>query len=262
MLAVFDSGLGGLTALRELRRIVPEADIVYFGDTGRVPYGSRSRDTIIRFSRQDMRFLSSVTGGAPDAVLVACGTVSSTALDELRKETHSPLIGVVEDAAKAAAAATRNGVVAVLGTSATVTSGAYGHAIKAVDPKIRVIQQACPLFVPLVENGFVNADDEITKAAVKRYLDPVAAVGPDTVILGCTHFPIIADAIRDALPRGVRLINSGAEAAKSAAAYAKKESGRVKYYVSDAPGSFGDVARIFLGTQIDGDVEVVDIDKY
>ena len=234
-IGVFDSGLGGLTAVRELIKILPGEDIVYFGDTARVPYGTRSRDTIRKFAMQDLRFLLDKN---PKAVLVACGTISSVALSDLRAMTEIPVIGVVEPTARAACNATRNGKIGILGTSATVKSQSYQTAIGAIAPSIQLTAQACPLFVPLVENGYL--DHPITELAVKEYIAPLQEAGVDTVILGCTHYPLLKPVLGRILGDHVTLIDSGKEAALALAAALKAQNqlssaaeGQRRYYVSD-----------------------------
>lgn len=260
MIGIFDSGLGGLTAVKEIMALTPGEELVYFGDTGRVPYGTRSAQTITRYAEQDAAFLMSKN---VDAIVVACGTVSTTALSHLKSTLPVPVIGVVEPSAKAAAKATKNGKIAVIGTSATVKSGAFESAIKSIDGGLQVISQACPLFVPLVENGFISEDEPITALAVERYLLPVRESGADTLILGCTHYPIIASAIAKYLPE-VTLINSGAEAAKEAVNLIGKKEGTpsVSYFVSDDPSMFVKNASLFLGKELHGDVSRVNIEEY
>ncbi len=262
MIGIFDSGLGGLTALRETAKLLPGHDIVYFGDTGRVPYGTRSPETIVRYAMQDMRFLCQC---GVDTVLAACGTVSSTALPALRAASDVPVIGVVEGAAMAAVCATQNGRVGVIATGATVSSGAFPAAIAAIDPALTVTAVACPMLVPLVENGYIAADDPVTALVLRDYLAPIRAAGCDTLILGCTHFPILTGAIARALP-GVTLINSGAEAAHLLATSAPPpragETGRVRYYVSDSVPGFAALAEIFLGEAVAADVVKIDIEAY
>ena len=209
MIGIIDSGLGGLTAYKELHARLPDGDFVYFGDTGRVPYGSRSRELLIRYARQDIRFL--LDRGA-DVILAACGTVSSVVLDVIRDEFSTPLFGVVDASVRAALAATKNEKIGVIGTGATISSGAFEKKLTAADPRVVVTAAACPLFVPLVENGYIGRDCAVTRAVAADYLAPFSGAGIDTLILGCTHFPIIADIISDLLP-GVTLINSGAAAA-------------------------------------------------
>ena len=234
MIGIFDSGLGGLTAYRELHTLLPSEHFVYFGDTGRVPYGTRSHELLLKYARQDIRFL--ISKGA-DAILAACGTVSSVVLDEIKSEFSVPIVGVVDASAAEALAATKNGVIGVIGTGATVSSGAFEKKLKNGGAK-EVVSVACPLFVPLVENGYISKDCEVTKLVAADYLEKIKASGADTLILGCTHFPIIADIISDALP-GVTLINSGAAAAKAIAVdIAKRGGSKSEFYVSDSPVNF------------------------
>lgn len=265
MIGIFDSGLGGLTALSEVSKILPYEDIVYFGDTGRVPYGSRSRETILKYSMQDMRFLISHN---VDAVLVACGTASSIALDALRDEYPSiPVIGVIEGAAQKAVQTTKNGIVGIIATSATINSGSYVKAIEKLDSSIKTVAVACPMFVHLVENNFVDPDDEIPRLVAERYLDEIEKSGADTLILGCTHYPIITPVLQKVLP-DVAMINNSAEAALQLASIVtkvtKKEPGerKIRYYISDTPQNFTAVAEVFLGHGIECDTTQIDIDEY
>ncbi len=260
MIGIFDSGLGGLTALKEIRALTPGEELIYFGDTGRVPYGGRSPLTITKYAMQDAAFLISKK---VDAIVVACGTVSTIALSQLKEKFDLPIVGVVEPSAKAAVETTKNGRIAVIGTAATIKSGAYEAAIRSISPKAEVITKACPLFVPLVESGFVERDCQITRLAVEHYLTEIADSGADTLILGCTHYPIIADIISDVFP-GISLINSGAEAAKEAIRLLGKKEGNapVHYYVSDDTSMFTASASLFLGGEINGSVEKININEY
>ena len=256
MIGIFDSGLGGLTAYRELHTLLPSEHFVYFGDTGRVPYGSRSHEILLKYARQDIEFL--ISKGA-DAILAACGTVSSVVLDELKEEFDIPLIGVVDASVNEALASTKNGIVGVIGTGATVSSGAFDKKLRAGGAK-DVVSVACPLFVPLVENGYIARNCEVTRLVAQDYLEKIKAAGADTLILGCTHFPIIADIIADVLPN-VTLINSGAAAAKEVAKFAKGDAGDSEFYVSDSPVNFDAVARIFLGGETVS-AKKIDIEKF
>ncbi len=251
-IGIFDSGLGGLSAVREIRALLPNEDLIYFGDTGRVPYGTRSRDTIRRYAAQDIRFL--LSHADCKAVVVACGTVSANALDELRENNDIPIIGVIDPAVKAAARTTRNGRIGVIATPSTIASGAYEGALLAENPALNVTSQACALFVPLVENGFVDPDDPIPTLTAERYLAPIRESGADTLILGCTHYPLLSAVISAVLP-GVTLIDTGREAAYSLRAllYDKKlntesaDIGQSRFYVSDEPQGFAYAAARFLG---------------
>ena len=193
-IGVFDSGLGGLTAVRELRRILPGEDIVYFGDTGRVPYGTRGRDIIVEYAKQDIAFLLSK---GVKAVIAACGTVSSTLPAEVAASLPVPYMGVVESAARAAVLATKTGRIGVIGTPATVASGSYPAAIRRLMPGAAITATACPLFVPLVENGYFGVQNPVTRLVAQDYLKDVKSAGVDTLILGCTHYPLIAPVLAD-----------------------------------------------------------------
>ena len=259
MIGIFDSGLGGLTAVKQIQAILPQEDLIYFGDTGRVPYGTKSRATIIQYAKQDVAFLQSK---GVDAILVACGTVSTTALSVLQKGSKIPVVGVVEPACKAAIEAPKSGSVAVIGTTATIRSGAFPDLLKDMDPDLKVYEQACPLFVPLVENGVTDKDDPIARLAVERYLLRFKDTDVDTMILGCTHYPLLSEVIADILPN-VKLINTGYEAAKAICeGRAGNGMGTARYYVSDDPEMFISSASRFLGRDVKGQVSYVDIGAY
>ena len=266
-IGVFDSGLGGLTALRELSRLLPREELIYFGDTGRVPYGSRSRETIIKYARQDVAFLRSFQ---PKAIVIACGTVSTTALEVLRQENDIPVFGVVEPAAHAAAAATRSGRIGLIGTQATIRSGAYERTITPLRPDARFTAQACPLFVPLVENGRFQPGDLVAETVAAEYLAPVKEARVDTLVLGCTHYPLLAQVIGAFMGPEVALVDAGAEGARALARTladrdALAEEGRpgvCRYYVSDSTEGFAQLASTFLGRDVNGLVEQIDITRY
>lgn len=258
---IFDSGLGGLTAACEFERLFPDKRYIYFGDTARVPYGTKSADTIKRYAFQDTGFL--LSHGA-SLIIVACGTVSANAIDALRQRFSVPIIGVVQPAAESAAAiaSAGNGRVIVLGTAATVKSGAYEQAIAAVDKSITVRSVACPMFVPLVENGYTEG--AAAELFANEYLGALADFGADAVILGCTHYPHLSAVIGKALP-GSTLVNSGREAALAAARLispAQAEDGRPEFYVSDAPESFGALAATFLKRNAAEGVRCINIEDY
>lgn len=264
-IGVFDSGLGGLTVVRELLRIMPDEKIIYFGDTGRVPYGMRSRDTIIQYARQDERFLLEKD---VKLIIAACGTVSSVAA-ETGEELPVPFVEVVTPAAKAAVASTKNKKIGVIGTSATVNSGAYTRKIRELEPSAKVFSTDCPLFVPIVEAGWIDSGDVVAMEAVRRYLTPIKAEGVDTLILGCTHYPVLADFIADFMGTDVTLINTGYTAAVAAKDFMEEkgmcaDSGEVhgEYYVSDRIESFSKIAGILLGQNIGHAVHRIDITKY
>ena len=207
-IGVFDSGLGGLTAVRELQRLLPGEDIIYFGDTARVPYGGRSRDTLVRYARQDVAFLRTFD---LKAIVIACGTVSTTALDVLTEENDIPIWGVVEPAAEAAARSTKNGLVGLIGTQATIRSGAYERRIAAEAPGVRVLSRACPLFVPLVEEGLFH--DSVTDEIASRYLSSLKEKYIDTLVMGCTHYPLLRSTLHRLMGDEVTLVNPAYETA-------------------------------------------------
>lgn len=265
-IGVFDSGLGGLTAVKELIKCLPNENIVYFGDTGRVPYGTRSKETIIKYAAQDAKFLLNHN---VKMIIAACGTVSSVA-SSLGEDLPVMFTGVLEPTALACATATKSGSVAVLGTSATINSHSYKNLIKKINPSIKVYEQDCPLFVPLVENGFTDKDDIIVRSVVERYVSQFKDTDVDTVILGCTHYPLLKSAIGEVLGEDVKLIDSGRETAL----YTKKlleehsllcdreNEGERSFFVSDTPHNFEAVAGRFLGRNMKSRAERIDIEKY
>lgn len=207
-IGVFDSGVGGLTVAREIMRLLPNERIVYFGDTARVPYGSKSKETITRFSRQIVRFLQMQE---VKAIVVACNTASAYALDELEREVDLPIIGVVKPGAKAAIDATHNGKIGVIATEATVGSGIYKRYIEKNDTSVSVVEKACPLFVPLVEEGLW--EDPVTDEIARRYLLELIDIDIDTLILGCTHYPLIRSTVGKVMGDKVALVNPAYETA-------------------------------------------------
>ncbi|MBQ3133081.1 MAG: glutamate racemase [Clostridia bacterium] len=261
-IGVFDSGLGGLTAVRQLEAVLPHERIVYFGDTGRVPYGTRGEDVIRRYAAQDCLFLEQQDA---KIIVAACGTVSSVANADLRARAV-PTIDVVEPTAKAAVAATHNNRIGIIGTAATVRSGSYAGVITALRPETQVFGQACSMLVPLVENGWIGEDDEIARLAVARYLQPLKEQQIDTLILGCTHFPLLTAHIRAFLGDEVTLISAGQEAARACAKLLAgtdalcdpAQDGGTVFYVSDLSQNFAEVSRSFLGREAT-DIRLVDI---
>ena len=264
---VFDSGLGGLTAVRELCRLLPGEEIVYFGDTGRVPYGSRSPETIVKYARQDVAFLRQFD---LKAIVIACGTVSTTALEVLAEENPLPVLGVVAPAARAAARRTRSGKIGLIGTQASIRSGAYERYIRQERPDAQVFAQACPLFVPLVENGRTRPGDPVIETVAAEYLAPLQDSQVDTLVLGCTHYPLLEAVIRSIMGPQVDLISAGAEGARAVAellrardALAPRQAqGGCRYFVSDQVQDFSRLASLFLGWDVTGAVGQVDIDQY
>jgi len=265
-IGVFDSGLGGLTVVRELLSYLPNEEIVYFGDTGRVPYGGRSDETIIKYAMQDERFL---LDQGVKLIIAACGTVSSVAA-HTGKSLPVPFIEVVTPAAQAAVEATKNKKIGVIGTSATVKSGAYEKKIKSFCENAEVFSADCPIFVPLVEAGWIEKGDVVTRETVQRYLQPLKEKGVDTLILGCTHYPVLSDFISEFMGEDVTLINTGLTAALHTAEF-MRENGLLcerdmppkhHYFVSDHTDSFTKVANILLGQNINGAVSRVSVTKY
>ena len=264
-IGVFDSGLGGLSCVKEIMKIMPNEDVIYFGDTGRVPYGTRSRETIIKYVRQDIRFLESFD---IKAIIIACGTASSAALPWIADENDTKIMGVVEPAAKAAVSVTKNKKIGVLGTGATVKYGKYASNIKALCPDAEIVQKACPLFVPLVENGYTDSD--VARLIAAEYLEDMKKKGVDTLILGCTHYPLLKKVIGDIMGKDVTLIDSGAMAASAAYEFLKQESllnesgenGKYRYFVSDSVEDFSALGGMFLDRPIKESVEKIDIEGF
>ncbi len=265
-IGVFDSGLGGLTVVKELCRVLPYENIVYFGDTGRVPYGTRSRETIRKYALQDENFLIKQN---VKLIIAACGTVSSVASDT-QELIPVPFFEVVSHTAAASVEATKNGKIGVIGTAATVKSGQHERIIKKLMPNAQVTATSCSLFVPLVEEGWYKSADIIVLETVKRYLEPIIKAECDTLILGCTHYPVLKDAINKVLDNKVTLINAGTPTSLSVKAYLEKNnmlnenknSGIHSFFVSDKADSFRNQASILLGHEIDETkVSQVDLSK-
>ncbi len=208
-IGVFDSGVGGLTVAREIMRNLPNEHIVYFGDTARVPYGSKSKDTIIRYSRQIIRFLETQN---VKAIVIACNTATALALDTVEKEFDIPIIGVIKSGARVAVDTTVNKRVGVIGTESTINSHMYHKLIQELDPEITVFGKACPLFCPLVEEGWLK--DPVTEEVAKRYLDELMKQDIDSLILGCTHYPLLRSLLRGIVGEQVNLVNPAYETAK------------------------------------------------
>lgn len=262
---VFDSGLGGLTVVKKLAELLPGEDIIYLGDTGRVPYGPRSRDTIIKYAHQDAKFL---TDFDIKAMVIACNTVCSVAFTALENEYEIPVYEVVGAPAKAAAEYSQTGRIGVIGTVATIKSGAYEAALKKVNPDLSVFSVACPLFVPLVEEGWIDKDDEVAMAAAKRYLSILKDSDVDTLILGCTHYPLLYDVLSKIMGPDVRLVDSGSQTAKYVAENLdkrdmlseKKIGGNIRYFVTDSITGFTGSASRFLGSDVQGLVEQITLE--
>lgn len=265
-IGIFDSGLGGLTTVKEILSILPGENIVYFGDTGRVPYGTRSSETIRKYANQDMAFLQSKN---VKMIVAACGTVSSVA-GHIGDALAIPFTGVLKPTALAASLATKNNRIGVIGTTATIKSGSYQKAIHNINPAIEVFSRDCPLFVPLVENGFTSPNSDIVQSIVSHYLQPLIDAHIDTLILGCTHYPILYHAIEKVMGRGVFLVDSGKETAVHAAELLEEHSllcdktqhGACTFYVSDSTAGFTESATIFLQQNVEQTVEFIDIETF
>jgi len=252
-IGIFDSGVGGLTVVDKIEKILPCEDVVYFGDTARVPYGAKSKETVTRFSVENVEFLM-----AHDVklVVVACNTASSLSLDFLKRCFKVPVIGVIEPGAAGAVSSTRNNRVGVIGTSATVSSGAYEKAIRKIDPKMTIFTQSCPLFVPLVEEDW--ADREVARTIAGIYLKPLKAKRIDTLILGCTHYPMLKNVIKKVMGGSVLLVDSATSVAKEASDLLDANGllnssgvkGGQKFFVSDEPGRFIKMGEKFLKRKI------------
>lgn len=264
-IGVFDSGLGGLTCVSELMKLMPSENIIYFGDTARVPYGTRSKETILEYAVQDVNFIKRHD---VKMIIAACGTVSSVVGRQKDFAGDVPFTGVVIPAVQAACAVTKSGRIGVIGTPTTIRSGAYGKAIRNIRPDASVIGNACTMFVPMVENGITSPDDIVVKTMTERYLKPIKDENVDVLILGCTHYPILYDAIADYMGEGVKLISSGAEAARyTMNMLASKNmlsertgNGTVSYYTSDSRELFEANAHAFIGSRLNGDVTQISID--
>jgi len=252
-IGVFDSGIGGLTVLKEIFRELPYESAIYLGDTARVPYGIRSPETVTRYSSENVRFLVSQD---IKALVIACNTASSVSLEAIRDMVSIPVAGVIEPGAKTAAASTKNKRIGVIGTSATIKSGSYTKAIKALDPGIEVFGLPCPLFVPLVEEGWTEG--RIALMIAEKYLENIKDKGIDTLVLGCTHYPLLKKVISEAMGQGVNLIDSAIETANEikrilGAASLLKDSKTDtfrEFYVTDFPDRFQEVGENFLCEKI------------
>ena len=263
-IGVFDSGVGGLTVVAEILRQLPDEQVVYFGDVGRTPYGPRSKDIIIQFTRQDVAFLCEQD---VKFIISACNSTSAVALETVAAENDIDMLGVIEPGARAAVESTTNGKVGIIGTQATIASNSYAKAIHNIDSLIKVFSLACPLFVPLAEEGY--QDREATYFIARDYLKGLKDNDIDTLVLGCTHYPLMKQTIQDVIGDEVKLIDSATATAREVSQYldekglkrSSKESLEHKFYVSDVPDKFAAVAERFLGKRIENIIRV-DITKY
>ena len=252
-IGVFDSGIGGLTVVRAMLKHLPHENIVYFGDTARVPYGSKSPQVVREYAEDITKFLISKD---VKMIVIACNTVSAVALDVVQKYARVPVLGVIIPGAEAAAAATQKKRIGVIGTAGTIASNAYSNALKLIDPDLQVYSRACPLFVPLVEEGWM--EHAATEMIAKEYLFPLMAEKIDTLVLGCTHYPLLKEVITKVTKGMATLIDSGeATAGRVAAALREqnivnpsKEHPNIQFFVSDAPGKFTEIGERFLGRKL------------
>lgn len=263
-IGIFDSGLGGLTAVKAIKSLLPHEDIIYFGDTGRTPYGTKSEKTIISYANQDINFLKSKN---VKMIVSACGTVSS----HINKLENSELVtGVIEPSCQTAVKLTKNYKIGVIGTTATIKSGAYTNVLNKICPKAKIINQDCPLLASLIENGFIDKSSEILLKTIKIYMKKLIEEKVDTLILGCTHYPIVKDIINDVLGGHVNLINSGEETAKFIKKYLEEKNmlseknslGIYNFFVSDKLNDFSERAKMFLGYDIQNCTQIININEY
>lgn len=265
-IGIFDSGLGGLSAVKAALEYLPNEDIIYFGDTGRVPYGTRSEKTIELYAKEDIAFLEKF---GCKLIMAACGTVSSVARDAISKVTE-PFVGVVAPAAAAAVKATKNGKIGVMGTSATINSGAFVKAINNLNPDIEVSGVSCPILVSLVENNWIDDDNKIAYEIIQRYIKPLMNNGVDTIILGCTHFPHLAPVIARVVGNDVALIDTGYEAIMQAKTILDEKNlsndsthqGEAEYYITDKAQNFSQIANTLLGTDISDRASFIDLNSF
>jgi len=258
-IGVFDSGVGGLTVVKEIMNQIPGETIIYFGDTARLPYGSKSKETIITYTRQIIRFLM---GKGVKAIVIACGTASACALETVKAEIDIPIMGVVKPGAKVAAEKTKNGNIGIIATEGTIQSGIYNEFLRETNPQMKVFGKACPLFVPLVEEGLI--DDPITLEMARRYISELMDYNIDTLVLGCTHYPLLRDTIRKVVGEGVELVNPAYETAKHLkevliAHGLENESSLSldhKFFVSDGAEKFKNFANSILPCEV---VETKDV---
>lgn len=251
-IGVFDSGVGGLTVLQELRRLLPQENLIYLGDTARVPYGTKSAETVQKYACEAAAFL---VGKRVKMVVVACNTASSVALDLLREQLPVPVIGVIEPGASGAIRVSRSGIVGVIGTEGTVASDAYPQALRALNPEVQVYSAPCPLFVPLAEEGW--AQHQIAALAAQEYLAPLLAASIDTLVLGCTHYPLLKPTLKQLLPTKVELVDSAWETAQmvwqilqAGGMLNRTSSGEWQFFVTDVPRRFVRVGGAFLGADL------------
>jgi glutamate racemase len=257
-IGIFDSGIGGLTVLQQVARLLPHETLIYLGDTARSPYGTKSSDVVRVYSCENADFL--LERGLK-MLVIACNTASAVALDLLRERYEIPVVGVIDPGARAAVRRSKNGHIGVIGTEATIASGAYTQALRELDPEVEVYSRACPMFVPLVEEGWV--DNEVARGTVARYLRSLKQSAIDTLVLGCTHYPLLKKCIAEFLGAQVGLVDSAEETAKVVKAtllsyglLRRKGNGGASFFVTDVPDRFVKVGTRFLGEQIESAVRI------
>ena len=257
-IGIFDSGVGGLTVLHAVLRELPHEHLVYLGDTGRTPYGTKSAETVTRYSVENLEF---VLARGVKMVVVACNTMAAVAMEALRERTALPVVGVIEPGARAAAARTRTGRVGVIGTEATIGSGAYTRALRLVAPRVEVYTRSCPLFVPLAEEGWTEGP--VARAVAETYLGSLARSGIDTLVLGCTHYPLLKAVIAAVMGEGVALVDSAEETAREVAARLRADGlaraegpGSTSFFVTDVPDRFVRIGQRFLGARVESAVRI------
>lgn len=263
-IGVFDSGIGGLTVAGEIFRLLPRENVIYFGDTGRYPYGPRSPEIVRKFARQDVNFL--IEQGVK-FIVVACNTASSLALDYIKRIYNVPMIGVIEPGVKGAVEKSKSRKIGVIGTQGTINSLAYDRALRAFDGSLKIYSKACPLFVALAEEGYI--EQPATKLIAEDYLSDIKRRNVDTLILGCTHYPLLKKPIASVMGKDVQLIDSAEETARAAKTALSEldllcqssTPGKRGFFVSDSPDKFKRVGQLFLGHRI-GKVGLVDINSY
>lgn len=263
-IGVFDSGIGGLTVVKEIMNILPNEDIIYFGDTARVPYGNKSQDTIIKFSLQISRFLQTKD---VKAIVIACNTASAFALDAVKEQFDIPIIGVISPGARSAVKSTKNNKIGIIGTEGTVSSGAYSKKINTIKNSFEIYSTPCPLFVPIVEEGW--SEKEVSYMIAREYLEEMKNKEIDTLVMGCTHYPLLNNVVQNVMGEKVALINPARETAlelrdiliENNISNSEDYKGSYKYYVSDNPNKFIKVGERFLSEKIENILEI-DIEEY
>ena len=269
-IGVFDSGIGGLTVLREIWKVLPGESTIYFGDNARTPYGNKSRNTVIRYSLQNMKFLESKD---VKMIVIACNTASAYAYDTLKDRSGVPVVEVVTPGAEATVRATKNGKIGIIGTKATISTGVYKQAVESCALRqgirnIEIYQKTCPLFVPLAEEGWW--DNDIARLTAKEYLTPLKEAGIDTLVMACTHYPLLTKIIAETMGEGITLVNTGAAAAAVVRDMLNKDgktaegtgSPKREFYTSDEPQMFENIAAPFLGEGLPSGTGHFSTDRY